>query len=154
MNPISQKIRLRPGMTAQNLAQHLHSRSAARAALVSLRWRVSRRHRRGIHHQGCERPLHLRPRQPEGDGLVAINPSTGAMTWYNQHKQIKGYRDLTPHEIGLMNRVKEKASEVGVLMDELRATPGLDQRWVSIAVTDLQKGFMCAIRGIAQPESF
>lgn len=72
----------------------------------------------------------------------------------DQHKHIKGYRDLTPEEIALMNEVKTKAAEVGALMEKLRSTPGLDQRWVSIGVTDLQKGFMSVVRGIAQPESF
>lgn len=72
----------------------------------------------------------------------------------DQHKHIKGYRDLSPEEIALMNEVKAKAAEVGVLMEKLRSTPGLDQRWISIGITDLQKGFMFAVRGIAQPESF
>ena len=72
----------------------------------------------------------------------------------DQHKHIKGYRDLSPEEIALMNEVKTKAAEVGELIEKLRATPGLDQRWVSIGTTDLQKGFMGVIRGIAQPESF
>ena len=72
----------------------------------------------------------------------------------DQHKHIKGYRDLSPEEIALMNEVKTKAAEVGELIEKLRAAPGLDQRWVSIGATDLQKGFMCVIRGIAQPESF
>ena len=55
---------------------------------------------------------------------------------------------------GGARQVKAKAAEVGVLMEKLRSTPGLDQRWISIGVTDLQKGFMFAVRGIAQPESF
>lgn len=72
----------------------------------------------------------------------------------DQHKHIKGYRDLSPEEIALMNEVKTKAAEVGELIEKLRAAPGLDQRWVSIGATDLQKGFMCVTRGIAQPENF
>lgn len=72
----------------------------------------------------------------------------------DQHKHIKGYRDLSPEEIALMNEVKAKAAEVGVLMEKLHRSPGLDHRWISIAITDLQKGFMFAVRGIAQPESF
>ena len=72
----------------------------------------------------------------------------------DQHKHIKGYRDLTPEEIALMNEVKAKAAEVGALMDKLRAVPGLYQRRVSIGVAYLQKGFMSVVRGIAQPESF
>lgn len=72
----------------------------------------------------------------------------------NQHKHIKGYRDLTAEEIALMNCVKAKAAEVGALIDELKATQGIDQRWVAIGTTNLQQGFMAVVRGIAQPESF
>lgn len=72
----------------------------------------------------------------------------------NQHKQIKGYRDLTQEEINAMNRCKEEAIEVGLLCDRVAATPGVDQRWVAIGKTDLQKGFMALIRAIARPETF
>jgi hypothetical protein len=72
----------------------------------------------------------------------------------NQHKRIKGYRDLTQAEIDVMNKTKEKAAEVGALIEELKVMPGIDQRWVAIATTDLQKGFMALVRGIAQPTTF
>lgn len=72
----------------------------------------------------------------------------------NQHKQIKGYRDLTPEEIASMNECKAKAVEVGALCEKIRVLPGVDLRWVSIGTTDLQKGFMALIRGIAKPETF
>lgn len=72
----------------------------------------------------------------------------------NQHKIIKGYRDLTQAEIDVMNKAKEKAAEVGALIEELKVMPGIDQRWVAIATTDLQKGFMSLVRGIAQPTTF
>ncbi len=72
----------------------------------------------------------------------------------NQHKLIKGYRDLTEAEIALMNDVKSLAATVGEMIDRMRLTMGVDQRWVSIAQTDLQKGFMAAVRAVAQPTSF
>lgn len=72
----------------------------------------------------------------------------------DQHTLIKGYRDLSAEEIALMNEVKAKAAEVGELMDKLRARGELNQRWISTGITDLQKGFMCVIRGIAQPGGF
>ncbi len=72
----------------------------------------------------------------------------------NQHKQIKGYRDLSLEEVALMNRVKGKAEEVGALLEELVKAPGIDQRWVAVARTDLQMGFMAAVRSIAQPTTF
>ena len=72
----------------------------------------------------------------------------------NQHKMIKGYRDLSAEEIAAMNKVKELGAAVGQLVDELKATAGLDQRWISIGATDLQKGFMALTRGVAQPTTF
>ena len=72
----------------------------------------------------------------------------------NQHKHIKGYRDLTPDEIHLMNEAKAMAEQVGALVDKIAATPGVDGRWVAVGKTDLQKGFMALIRGIAQPTTF
>jgi len=72
----------------------------------------------------------------------------------NQHRKIKGYRDLSQVEIDAMNAVKEKAAEVGELISELEGNDELDQRWVAIAKTDLQKGFMAATRSIAKPDFF
>ncbi len=72
----------------------------------------------------------------------------------NQHKQIKGYRDLSQEEIDLMNEAKALAEKVGDLVSRLEGMPNLDSRWVAIGKTDLQKGFMSLIRGIAQPTTF
>ena len=72
----------------------------------------------------------------------------------DQHTMIKGYRDLSQAEIDLMNKVKQKAEEVGILLEEMQANKDLDQRWVAIAKTDLQKGFMAAVRAVAQPTTF
>jgi hypothetical protein len=72
----------------------------------------------------------------------------------NQHKMIKGYRDLTAEEIALMNEAKAKAEEVGALVEKIASAPGIDGRWVATGKTDLQKGFMSLIRGIAQPTTF
>lgn len=72
----------------------------------------------------------------------------------NQHQHIKGYRDLTEQEIALMNDAKGKAEDIGKLIDTLGGTPGIDQRWLAIAKTDLQKGFMALVRAIARPTTF
>lgn len=72
----------------------------------------------------------------------------------DQHKHIAGYRDLSEAEIAAMNKVKAMASQVGELIEELMQTEGLDKRWVAIAKTDLQQGFMAAVRAIAQPTTF
>lgn len=87
----------------------------------------------------------------------------------NQHQKIKGYRDLSQEEIDLMNEGKALAELCGAYVAKLRKLPPshpdgimygnpdnttLDQRWVSIGATDLQRGFMALIRGIAQPTTF
>lgn len=71
----------------------------------------------------------------------------------NQHQQIKGYRDLSQDEINLMNEVKEMAIKCEQLCDKLGKTP-VDQRWLAIAKTELQRSFMFLIRSIAKPETF
>ncbi|EJL6764592.1 TPA: hypothetical protein NIK62_000154 [Vibrio cholerae] len=37
----------------------------------------------------------------------------------NQHRKIKGYRDLSQKEIDLMNRIKEHGEQTKALIDEL-----------------------------------
>ena len=48
----------------------------------------------------------------------------------NQHRHIKGYRELTKEEIDLMNRIKEKGKELLDLQAELvgRLSAGLEQK--------------------------
>lgn len=72
----------------------------------------------------------------------------------NQHRLITGYRELNESEIGLMNQIKKMANDMGLFMDSLNANENIDKRWLVIAKTDLQKGFMCLIRSIARPDSF
>ena len=72
----------------------------------------------------------------------------------NQHKKIKGYRDLSQEEIDLMNKAKKMAEQVGELVEEIINNDSTDKRWAYIAKTDLQKGFMSLIRAVAQPTTF
>jgi hypothetical protein len=73
----------------------------------------------------------------------------------NQHKLIKGYRDLSAEEIALMNKIKQElGTKLEEVVNELLALPTTDKRWVSIGKTDLQTGLMALVRSIAQPTSF
>jgi hypothetical protein len=72
----------------------------------------------------------------------------------NQHKKIKGYRDLSQQEINDMNDVKAEGERLKKVIELMRSRKDIDQRWVSIAETHLQQGIMAAVRSIAQPESF
>jgi len=73
----------------------------------------------------------------------------------NQHQKIKGYRDLSEAEIADMNAAKVLAEQVGDLCKKFEMErPNVDKRWLAIAKTDLQKGFMALVRSIARPETF
>lgn len=72
----------------------------------------------------------------------------------NQHRKIKGYRELSQEEIDLMNEIKSKGIELGELVARLRAQDGIDQRWVNVGATDLQTGLMALTRSVAKPEFF
>jgi hypothetical protein len=75
----------------------------------------------------------------------------------NQHRQIKGYRELSEAEIALMNKIKEKGAELGFLIEELGKLPDEtkpDPRWLAIGKTHLQEGLMALTRSIAKPTFF
>ena len=91
----------------------------------------------------------------------------------NQHQKIKGYRDLSQHEIDLMNEIKAKGAEIEALcnrvethLDFQRSAALNDQtekeriayaqppRWLAIARTELQTGVMALTRAVAQPTTF
>lgn len=72
----------------------------------------------------------------------------------NQHRAIKGYRELSQDEIDLMNEIKAKGAELGDMVAKLRGNAGLDQRWVSIGATHMQEGLMALTRSVAQPTFF
>lgn len=72
----------------------------------------------------------------------------------NQHRQIKGYRELDETEIAAMNQIKELGAKVGELVEVLKANTQMDQRWVAVGATDLQKGFMSLTRSVAKPTFF
>lgn len=73
-----------------------------------------------------------------------------------QKSPITGYRALSEAEVAAINEIKEMASEVEALIFSIQNRPAVthDGRWVSIAVTDLQKGFMALTRAVAQPSNF
>jgi hypothetical protein len=72
----------------------------------------------------------------------------------NQHRKITGYRELTESEIAFMNEGKELAQKCGDFIAKLENDPGTDKRNVALGKTNLQQGFMWAIRAVAQPTTF
>ena len=73
----------------------------------------------------------------------------------NQHKHIKGYRDLTEEEIVLINECKELeakcvelSSRIGRITQEASAL-----RYLSLAKTNIEQGFMWLVKSIAKPNT-
>lgn len=61
---------------------------------------------------------------------------------------------MSQKEIDAMNKIKAKGAELDALVQEVQAIPEADQRWASIAKTDLQTGLMALTRTVAKPTSF
>jgi hypothetical protein len=72
----------------------------------------------------------------------------------DQHEKITGYRDLTQEEINLMNEGKALAEKCGAYIEKLMEAEGTDKRAIALGKTNLQQGFMWAIRGVAKPTTF
>lgn len=71
---------------------------------------------------------------------------------------IDGYRQLTPSELGAINRVKALGAhieaELKILDDGDVDFYDLDPRWFAMGKTDLQRGLMAIVRSISRPTNF
>lgn len=72
----------------------------------------------------------------------------------NQHRSIKGYRELSQDEIDLMNDIKEHGESLRLLTERIKALPSTDKQWAKEGTIDLQKGIMSLVRSVAQPTTF
>ena len=81
----------------------------------------------------------------------------------DQHKKIKGYRELSQNEIDLMNESKVLAEQCGEFikkLNDMQEAKGIideerpDQRWIAIGQSHLQQGFMALVRSVAKPTTF
>jgi arsenate reductase-like glutaredoxin family protein len=72
----------------------------------------------------------------------------------DQNEKISGYRELIRSEVEAINEIKELANKTGAVIDKLMADQNTDKRLVALAKTNLQQGFMWAVRSIAKPDGF
>jgi hypothetical protein len=64
---------------------------------------------------------------------------------------VVGRRDLDDGEVALINDILAMEACWNCLIDRLRATPGIDQRNVSMAATHGEDAFARAVRAVEQP---
>jgi hypothetical protein len=57
-------------------------------------------------------------------------------------------------ETRMINHVNTHGAIMRDLLDKMDKVPEIDKRWLAIAKTDLQKGFMALVRSIAKPTTF
>lgn len=69
-------------------------------------------------------------------------------------QNVIGYRKHTQAEIDAVNNTKDAENQLGDWIAQLqRDVPNVDPRWVAIARTHFQQGFMALNRAVFQPES-
>lgn len=69
-------------------------------------------------------------------------------------EKIEEYRDQSPEAIDMINTNKRWENELGDYINALRGSElDLDPKFVAVAVTHFQQGFMALTRAIARPES-
>jgi hypothetical protein len=98
-------------------------------------------------------PTPAPPKQPELPLSEPDSRTYNPETTFLQPK-LTGYRQLSPNEAELINDIKRDGEKVGLTITALESDSSIDQRWLAIAKTDLQKGFMALVRAVAQPTSF
>ena len=69
----------------------------------------------------------------------------------NQHRLVKGYRELNQSEIDAVNSIKLAEQDIGQLFQQVRAIRGVDQRALAITKGKLQEAFSWFVRAVAQP---
>jgi hypothetical protein len=66
--------------------------------------------------------------------------------------EIKGYRELSEDDIELVNLIKDAEIQVAKVWRVIENRSVSDRRWVAIAKTHFQDGFMALVRSVTKPE--
>ena len=64
---------------------------------------------------------------------------------------VKGYQPQSSYRVELVNRNKEAEERVLRILDNLKESNRADLRWLAIARTHIEEGFMAMNRAIFQP---
>ena len=65
--------------------------------------------------------------------------------------KIPGYREISPNASIIVTGFKETEERLLRLLDVLKNDPLIDQRWLAIGRTDIEKAFMAINRSVFRP---
>lgn len=65
---------------------------------------------------------------------------------------VAGYTSQSDDKVATVNINKQIEEQILRRLDELKERPGIDQRWLAIGRTDLEKAFMAINRAVFQPQ--
>lgn len=65
---------------------------------------------------------------------------------------VSGYRPQSQDRVDSVNANKQIEERVLRLLDDMQASGSCDPRWLAIARTDIEKGFMAMNRAIFRPD--
>lgn len=80
-----------------------------------------------------------------------MNDQSQPMDNNKQAVDIKGYRVLSDAEKFQMNLLKDSERILLAQLEDMKTIPDINQRSLAIAKTEIQTGFMWAVRAIARP---
>ena len=66
-------------------------------------------------------------------------------------KQILGYTKLTGEQVASVNYLKKMEANILECLNGMKQDKEINQRSLSIAITEIQTGFMWAVRSITRP---
>ena len=69
----------------------------------------------------------------------------------HQGLPVAGYRAQSQENVNLVNEMKRAEEATLRKLDEMKANPEIDQRWLAIGRTNLEQAFMAINRSVFKP---
>ena len=70
----------------------------------------------------------------------------------NEGLPVTGYKPQSDEAVELVNQNKVTEEMLLRLMDDMKGSDAIDQRWLAIARTQIEQGFMALNRAIFRPQ--
>ena len=85
---------------------------------------------------------------------IGVNTDGVIVEKRHEGLQVAGYKPQTVGSVAMVNTNKIAEEKILRMLDSLAAMPAdqVDKRWLAIAHTDIEKGFMAMNRAIFQPK--